>query len=176
MSDATTSQQPATNGTHPPTVVDKDAAYRATSEGTELIRTDAGDITAGAVAMDRSGAEQITAERVRLERSGAKAIDAKSVQMDRSGVLLLNAEHVVLQGSSATNVTAKDARIVKSTVGILRAESATIEGRLRALVHIGPACDNATPVFDGVGALRFGAAAGAVLLIGGRLLRRIAGR
>lgn len=173
MTDASTTPH---NGAHPPTVVDKDAAYRATSEGTELIRTDAGDVSAGTVTMDRSGAEHVTAERVRLERSGAKAIQAKSAQLERSGTLNLSAEHVVLHGSSAANVSAKDVRIVKSNVGILRADSAAVEGRLRALVHVGPACDNAKPVFDGPGALRFGAALGVVLLIGGRLLRAITGR
>lgn len=175
MSEINTGRQPAANGVHPPEVVDKDSAYRATSEGTELLRTDAGDFTAQSVSMDRSGAEQITAERVHMDRSGAKTLTAKSAQLDRSGVVSLTADHVVLQGSSATRISAKEARIVKSNVGILRAETTKVDGNLRTLVHIGPACDNVKPVFDGAGAVRFGATFAAVLLIGGRLLRRLAG-
>ena len=73
------------NGTRPPQFVTKETAYKSASEATELIRADAGDVTATTVSMDRSGAERITADRVTMERSGARTIDAKSVQMDRSG-------------------------------------------------------------------------------------------
>lgn len=176
MSETSTDRQPGSNGTHPPTVVEKAAAYRTTGEAAELLRTDAGDLSAQSVSMDRSGAEQITAERVRMDRSGAKSLTAKSAQLDRSGVLNLSADHVVLQGSSATRISANEMRIVKSNVGILRSSATTVEGTVRALVYAGPADDRVKPVFDAAGAARFGAALAAVLLIGGRLLRRIAGR
>lgn len=171
--DRTTSPEVSSNGAHAPHVVDKGAAYRATSEASELLRADAGDIAASSVDMDRSGAEQITAERVSMTRSGAKSLEAKSAQLDNSGVLNLTAVNAVLHKSSSVALTAKTARIVKSRVVILRSESTTVEGELRPLVHIGQACDNVKPVLDGNGALRFGAALGATLLIGSRILRLI---
>lgn len=168
-------QSSATNGAHPPQFVSKDSAYRAPSEATELIRTDAGDITATTVTLDRSGAEQITAERVTLERSGAKSITTKSSQLEQSGVLDLDAESVVLHKSNATNVRTKEARVVRSNILLFRSEHTTVEGKLRPLVHIGNACDNAKPIFNGSSAIRFGATLGAVLLIGGRIMRALFG-
>jgi hypothetical protein len=124
--------------------------------------------------MDRSGAEQITADRVSLEQSGAKTIEAKSAQLERSGVLNLSSEHAVLHDSSAISVSAREARIVKSKILFFRSDTTQVEGELKPLIHIGQACDNVKPVFDGQGAIRFGTALGLVLLIGGRILRRLA--
>lgn len=171
MTDTEQQRQPGANGAHPPQTVAKDSAYRAAHEAAELLRSDAGDITATTVTLDRSGAEQITAERVTLNRSGAKTIEAKSVQLERSGVLNLTTDSVVLHNSSATAVTTKDARVVKSNIAIFRSERTTVEGELRSLVHIGHACDNVKPVFDAQGAARFGAAFALTLLIGRRILR-----
>ena len=86
------------------------------------------------------------------------------------------ATKLVLQGSSATIVNAKEARIVKSKILFFRSDSTTIEGKVSTLIHVGQACDNIKPVFDGQGALRLGAGLGIVLLIGGRLLRLLTGR
>lgn len=176
MSDTRATQEPGANGAQPPQAIAKESAYRAAHEASELLRSDAGDVTATTVTLDRSGAEKITADRVSLERSGAKAITAKSVQLDRSGVLSLTSDNSVLHRSSATAVNAREARIVRSNVAILRADSVRVEGELRTLVHIGQACDNVKPVFDAQGALRFGAALGAMLVVGGRLLRLLLGR
>jgi hypothetical protein len=176
MSEPSTEQQPGANGARPAEYVAKDSAYLSSSVGSEMIRTDAGDVTAESVTMDRSGAEQITADRVRLDRSGAKSITTKSAHLERSGVLNLTADHVVLQGSSATNVSANEARIVKSTIAILRSGSTTVEGRLRTFILIGPAGEHVVPVFDGPSAMRFAATLGVVLLLGGRLLRWLGGR
>jgi hypothetical protein len=173
MTETKEGRQPNENGAHPPQTVAKDAAYRATQEAAELLRSDAGDVTATTVSMDRSGAEQISAERVTMNRSGAKSIETKSAQLERSGVLNLTSENVVLHNSSATSISTKEARVVKSNIAIFRSERTTVEGELRSLLHIGHACDNVKPVFDAQGAARFGAAFAAVLLIGGRVLRLI---
>ena len=176
MTDTTKEHGPDANGTEPPIVISKETAYKSPSEAVELVRSDAGDITATTVSMEQSGAEQITADRVSMDRSGAKSIATKSAQLDRSGVLSLNSDHTVLQKSSAMAINAKDARIVRSNVLVFRSGSTTVEGELRTLIHIGNACDNVKPVFGGADAARFGAALGLVLLIGGRLLRRLTGR
>jgi hypothetical protein len=176
MSETTTEEQnPSTNGSEPPTVVAKEPAYRSATEATELIRSDAGDITATTVTMEQSGAEQITADRVTMDRSGAKSLNAKSAQLDRSGALSLKSDHVVLQRSSAIAVMAKEARVVRSKIFLFRSNTTTVEGELRAVVHIGSACDNVKPLLSGMDAARFGVAFGATVLIGGRLIRRLAG-
>jgi hypothetical protein len=164
------------NGSEPPIAVAKDSAYRSASEAAELIRSDAGDITATTVTLERSGAEQITADRVSLDRSGARSITTKSAQLDRSGVKSLHADNTVLQRSSAGTIQTKEARVVKSRVLILNSDKTTVEGALKTLIHIGPACDNVKPVFSGGDAVRFGAAFAAALLIGGRFMRRVFGR
>jgi hypothetical protein len=175
MSETQATHEPGTNGAHPPQAVAKETAYRAPHEASELLRSDAGDVNATTVTMDRSGAEQITSERVSLERSGAKSITTKSAQLERSGVLNLTSDNTVLHNSTATVVTTREARIVKSNILFFRADNAKVEGELKTLVHVGQACDNVKPVFDTQGALRFGAALGAMLLLGGRLLRLITG-
>jgi hypothetical protein len=175
MSDTQTSNEPSANGHTPPTVVTKATAYNSASEASEMIRTDAGDVTATTVTMDRSGAEQITADRVQMDRSGAKAIDAKSVQMDRSGALSLKSDHTVLHDSAAVWASASEARITKSKVVLLVSAKSMIEGELRPLIHIGKGGENVKPVIDGGSALKLGAALGAVLLLGGRVLRMLAG-
>lgn len=177
MTDPTTNAaSPSANGAHPPTIVDKSNAYRATGEAVELLRSDAGDVSATTVTMDRSGAEHITAERVTLNRAGAKSIEAKSAQLDRSGVLNLKSDHTVLQASSAIAINTRESRLVKSKILFYRSDSTVVEGELKTLVHVGEACGDVKPMLDGAGALKFGAAFAAVLLIGGRLLRRLAGR
>jgi hypothetical protein len=176
MTETTSPHQSGANGATPPQTVTKETAYRAAHEGAELLRSDAGDVTATSVSMDRSGAEQITAERVSLSRSGAKSIETKSAQLERSGVLSLTGQNVVLHHSSATAISTTEARVVKSKIAVFRSERTTVEGRLTPLVHIGHACENVKPVFDAQGAARFGAALGATLLIGGRLLRLFFGR
>lgn len=163
------------NGVRPPEFVAKSTAYKSAAEATELVRADAGDVTATTVSMDRSGAEQITADRVTMDRSGARTMDAKSVQMDRSGVLALQSEHTVLHDSAAVALSATEARVVKSKVLFFRAETATVEGTLRPLIHIGQAEGDAKPLLDGQGALRFGAAFGLALIIGGRIVRLLLG-
>jgi hypothetical protein len=175
MSDTKSMNQPGANGTSPPLMVAKDPAYQRQSEAPELIRTDAGDITAATVSMDRSGAEQITADRVSLQQSGAKSIQTKSAQLERSGVLALASDHSVLHNSSAIAVKTSEARIVKSRILFFRSDTTRVEGELKSLIHIGQACDGVKPVFDGQGALRFGAALGFVLIVFGRLMRQVAG-
>jgi predicted deacylase len=163
------------NGTLPPQFVAKETAYKSASEASELVRVDAGDVTATTVSMDRSGAERITADRVTMERSGARTMDAKSVQMDRSGVLALQSDHTVLHDSAAVALSATEARVVKSKVVFFRAEKATVEGSLRPLIHIGRADGDVRPLLDSRGALRFGAAFGLALVIGGRIVRLLFG-
>jgi hypothetical protein len=175
MSDTKSDQQPVANGTSPPVMVAKDTAYRTQTEAPELIRSDAGDITATTVSMDRSGAEQITADRVTLQQSGAKSIQTKSAQLERSGVLSLASDHTVLHNSSAIAVKANEARIVKGRILFFRSDTTQVEGELKSLIHIGQACDGVKPMFDGQSALRFGAALGFVLLVFGRLMRKVAG-
>ncbi len=176
MSEITAEEhKPRSNGSEPPIVVSKETAYNSPSEAIELIRSDAGDVTATTVTMEQSGAEQITADRVTMDHSGAKSIVTKSAQLDRSGALSLQSDHTVLQKSSAMAIVAKEARIVRSKVLFFRSDNTTVEGELKTLVHVGNACDNVKPVFSGADAARFGAALGLVLLIGGRLLRRLTG-
>jgi len=163
------------NGREPPIAVAKERGTRAPAEAPELLRADAGALHATTVHMDRSGAEQIVAERVMMDRSGAKSIAAKSAQLDRSGVLMLKADHVVLHGGSATAVDAHEARLVRGKVLLLRSATTTVEGELKTLIYIGQASDNVKPLLNAQGALRFGAAFGATLLLGGRLLRRLFG-
>ena len=164
------------NGTHPPEFVAKATAYKSAAEATELVRADAGDVTATTVSMDRSGAEKIIAERVTMDHSGVRTMEANSVQMDRSGVLRLQSEHTVLHDSAAVAISATEARVVKGRVVFFRAEQATVEGSLRPLIHIGQADGNSKPLLDAQGALRFGAAFGLALVIGGRIVRLLFGK
>jgi hypothetical protein len=163
------------NGTTPEAVT-KSTAYKSPGEASELLRADAGDIAATTVTLDRSGAERITAERVALDQSGARTIEARSAQLDRSGAVLLTAERAALNGSSAVVLRAGEVRVVRSKAVVLWAGKTTVEGEVRTLVHVGEACAGVRPVFDGRGALRFGAALGGVLLVGGKVLGRVLGR
>ena len=70
-----------------PTFVGKEAANHTPEEAAELLRSDAGDITATTVTMDRSGAETIIADRVTMDRSGARKLDAKSAHLENSGAV-----------------------------------------------------------------------------------------
>jgi hypothetical protein len=175
MSETEAINEPSTNENQPPTVVAKETAYKSAGEASELIRSDAGDITATTVTLDRSGAEQITADRVQLERSGAKSMNAKSVQMDRSGVLSLKSDHTVLHDSAAVTVSASEARIVKSKILMFLSAKTTVEGELKPLIYIGKGGDNVKPVIDGKSAGLLGAAFGLIILFGGRLARLISG-
>lgn len=176
MSETKTTQDQSETGTRPPEVVAKDTAYRSQSEAPELLRSDAGDITATSVSMDRSGAEQITADRVSLQQSGAKSIQTKSAQLDRSGVLRLSSDNTVLHDSSAISVKTREARVIKGRILVFSSETTRVEGELKPLIHIGQACEGVKPVLDGQGALKLGAALGFVLLVFGRLLRQVTGR
>jgi len=176
MSETQATQEPSTNGTQPPTVVAKETAYKSAGEASELIRTDAGDITATNVTLDRSGAEHITADRVQLDRSGARWIDAKSVQMDRSGVLSVKSDHTVLHDSAAVTVSATEARIVKSKIALFISAKSTVEGDLKPLIYIGKGGEMVKPVFDGKSAALLGTVIGVILLLGGRIGRFFSGR
>lgn len=163
------------NGT-PPETVDKTTAYRAPIEASELLRADAGDVKAEAVNMDRSGAETITAERVSMDRSGTRTLDAKSAHLENSGAVLLKAENAVFHGGAAVAVRAVNAKIVRSNfVALNVAEKTTIEGEVNALLYAGPADEKVKPVFTASGAAAFGAAFAAVLLVLGRVARRMIG-
>lgn len=142
-------------------------------EASELLRADAGDVHATTVSMDRSGAEAITAERVTMDRSGAKSLEARSAQLTNSGVVVLKSERAVLQGGSAVIVSAAEARLVKSAAVAVVAGKTTVEGELKALLHVGSSDGCLRPVFDGKGAVGFGAAFGLVVLLLGRLLRQL---
>jgi hypothetical protein len=167
-----TTVEPSANGVEPPTVVAKDTAYKAAAEATELIRVDAGDVSATTVTMDRAGAEQITAERVSMSQSGARKMETKSAQLEQSGVLALRSDNVVLHESAAIAVATKQARVVKSRVAFLKADSVEGEGTLRPLLYIGGSGAVVKPALDVRGAIGLGAALGLVLLLGRLLTRR----
>lgn len=157
-------------------IVGKSCAYRSPEEAVELLRADAGDIQATTVTLDRSGAEKIEAERVTLDRSGARDIQARSAQLDRSGVALLKSERTVLQQSSAVAVMTSEARLVRTKAVAVVSGNTAVEGNLRTLVHVGPVSGGTVrTLVDPAGAIGFGAALGLVLLLFGRLFRRLAG-
>ena len=139
----------------------------------ELLRSDAGDIEATTITMDRSGAEQVTAERVVMTKSGARTVEARSAQLDDSGAMTIQAEQVVLQSSSAMAVIAEEARIVNSKVGLVSAGTATFEPGARVFLFAGTTESEVRPVMDVAAATAFGAGLGFVLLIIGRLVRRM---
>jgi hypothetical protein len=159
-----------------PTFVAKTETTKSPVEASELLRADAGDVNATTVSMDRSGAEAISAQRVIMDRSGAKSLNARSAQLTNSGVVFLKSERAVLQGGSAVVVSAAEARLVKSTAVAVVAGRAVVEGEVKALVHVGASDGCLRPVFDGKGAVGFGAAFGLVVLVLGRLLRQLGGR
>ncbi|MEA2528193.1 MAG: hypothetical protein QOF73_5420 [Thermomicrobiales bacterium] len=159
-----------------PEFVEKADTTKSPVGARELLRSDAGDVSATTVSMDRSGAESIRAERVTMDHSGAKTLEAKSAQLVYSGVMLLKTERAVMQGGSAVVVSASEARLVKSRVLAVIADRQTAEGELKTLVHVGSSDGCIRPVFDGKGALGFGAGVGLVVLVFGRLLGRLVGR
>jgi hypothetical protein len=110
-----------------------------------------------------------------MDRSGAKSLAARSAHLTNSGVLVLKSDHAVLQGGSAVVVSAAEARLVKSRAVAVVADRLTAEGELRTLLHIGASDNCIRPVFDGRSAAGFGAAFGIVVLILGRLVRRLGG-
>ncbi|HEY7035972.1 MAG TPA: hypothetical protein VH482_31855 [Thermomicrobiales bacterium] len=184
MTERTATTTPDTsdqNGTEPadgaaPAFVAKTDTTKSPIEANELLRADAGDVQATTVTMDRSGAESVTAQRVTMERSGAKTLEARSAQLVNSGVAILKSEQAVLQGGSAVLVSAKEARLVKSRAAVVVAERLTGEGELKALLHVGSSDGCIRPVLDGRSALGLGAAFGLVVLVFGRLVKRLGGR
>jgi hypothetical protein len=157
-----------------PAFVDKTTAQHAPQEAAELLRSDAGDLNAQTVTMDRSGAEAITADRVSMDRSGARKLDAKSAHLENSGAVFMDAENVVLYGGAAVFVKTNDAKIVRGSIVALRAAGNTaIEGDVKTVVYAGPADEKIKPVFTVRSAAAFGAGFAAVLLVLGRVLRRL---
>lgn len=148
-------------------------AEKRPTEATELLRAEAGRVEANMVTMERAGAEQITAERVIMTNSGARTVDARSAQVDRSGILGLRSEKAVLSNSTAVGVATGEARIVRGSTFLLKAEAATIEGNARIAIYAGPPSDAIHPLVDARGAAVFGAAAGAVLVVLGAIMRRM---
>ncbi|MFN8591544.1 MAG: hypothetical protein U0031_08805 [Thermomicrobiales bacterium] len=142
---------------------------------TELLRAEAGDVSANEIAMERSGAEHVSAERVIMTNSGARTVDARSAQIDRSGILGVRSEKAVLYNSTAVGVMSEDTRIVRGHVFALKTNEATIEGDARIAIYAGPpgAC---TPLVDTRSAAVFGAALGVMLVTLGAILRRLARR
>src|SRR5262245_45425273 len=164
MTEETATTVPGADSAAPEFVAKTDTT-KTPVEANELLRADAGDVRATTVSMDRSGAETVTAERVTMERSGAKTLEARSAQLVNSGVAILKSEQAVLQGGSAVLVSATEARLVKSRAVVVVADRLTGEGELKALLHVGSSDGCIRPVFDGGGALRFGAAFGLVVLL-----------
>jgi len=156
-------------------VIAKADTTRSPHPASELLRADAGDVSAATVTMDRSGAERIDAQRVIMDRSGAQRLDARSAQLDRSGVVLLKSDRAVLHKGSALVVTASEARLVRSRALAVVSGKTVVEGRVNTLVHVGPAEGDVRPVFDTAGAIGFGAALGFAALLIGRLVRRFSG-
>lgn len=156
-------------------IIAKADTTRSPHLASELLRADAGDVSATTVTMDRSGAEHIEAQRVIMDRSGAQRLEARSAQLDRSGVVLLRSDRAVLHKGSVMVVTASEARLVKSRALAVVSGKTVVEGRVNTLVHVGPAEGDVRPVFDTVGALSFGAALGFTALFIGRLVRRFSG-
>jgi hypothetical protein len=160
-----------------PVFVDKTTAQHAPQEAAELLRSDAGDLTAQTVTMDRSGAEAITADRVSMDRSGARKLDAKSAHLENSGAVFMDAENAVFYGGAAVFVKTNDAKIVRSSFVALKvAGETTIEGEVKAVIYAGPADEKIKPLFTIQGAAAFGAGFAAALLLFGRMLRRFAHR
>jgi hypothetical protein len=157
----------------PPEFVAKSDTTKSAAEANELLRADAGDVKATTVSMDRSGAESITAERVTMDHSGAKSLEAKSAQLTNSGAAFLKAERAVIQNGSAVFVSANEARLVKSSAVAVFAGNLTAEGDLKTLLHVGPSEGCIRPVFDAKSAVGLGAGFGLVVLVLGRLLRRL---
>jgi hypothetical protein len=169
--DATRSFPPATSEAS----VNSGPSNRPTPT-TELLRAEAGDVKADRVAMERAGAEHVAAERIVMTNSGARTVDAKSAQIDRSGILMVTSEKAVLYNSTAIAAAVEEARIVRGKVLALKANEATIEGDARIGIYAGPVAGCTQPLIDVRGAAAFGAAFGAVLVLLGTLIRRIAGR
>lgn len=166
----TAAELPSVNGD---AAILKERATNQPVPASELLRSDAGDVEATTITMDRSGAEQVTAERVVMTKSGARTVEARSAQLDDSGAMTIQAEQVVLQSSSAMAVIAEDARIVNSKVGLVSAGTATFEPGSRVFLFAGTTEGEVRPVMDVAAAAAFGAGLGFVLLLIGRLFRRV---
>lgn len=164
-------QDPATDD-----LVIKSVPSRSPGKATEILETEADNVTGEHIVMDQAGAETITADRVTMTRSGAREIEAKSAQLDQSGVLELEADNAVLLNSTAAVVVAAKARIVGGKVGVLVSPSTTVEGSMRTLIHVGEATGDVKAAFDAKGAMAFGAGCALALLVVrgllGRLFRR----
>ena len=160
-----------------PKIVDKSSTYHAPEEAAELLRSDAGDLTATTVTMDRSGAETIIADRVTMDRSGTRKLEAKSAHFENSGAVVMSAENAVFHGGAAIAVKTNDVRISDSHVAALRAsEKTTIEGNVFTAIYAGPADEKIKPLLTTAGAASFGAGFAVTLLLIGRTLRRLTQR
>ena len=154
-------------------IVEKFGPENRPEAATELLRSEAGDVQGTTVTLERAGAENISAERVIMTNSGARTVDARSAQIDRSGILAVTSEKAVFYDSSAIAVAVEEARIVRSRVLMLKADRATVDGDAKIGIYVGPAGEGVRTFVDVRGAAAFGAACGAVLLLGGALVRRL---
>ena len=160
-----------------PIVVEKENTSHAPKEAAELLRSDAGDLTAETVTMDRSGAETIKADRVTMDRSGARKLEAKSAHLENSGAVRMTAENAVFYGGAAVLVQADQIRIVDSNfVAIKAAEQTTIDGNVKTVIYAGPADEKIKPVFTVASAVSFGAGFAVTLMVFGRVMRRLVRR
>lgn len=156
-------------------IVDRGPEHRPTL-ARELLRAEAGDVRAEQITMEGSGAEQITAERLVMTNSGARTLEARSAQVDRSGILGVKSDKAVFSKSTIVAASTSEARIVRGNVLLLRADDVQVEGDAKIGVLAGPGCNAVRPLVDAQGAAMFGAAAGAVIVVLGAIVRRIAGR
>lgn len=140
---------------------------------TELLRAEARDVQATELTMERSGAETIRAERLVMTNSGARTVEARSAQIDSSGILAVKSEKAVFQNTTVLAAATTEARVVRGNVFLLKADEVTIEGDARVGVLAGPGCNGVKPMFDVLGALALGTAAGIALAILNALSRRI---
>jgi hypothetical protein len=177
--------------TIPPSVV-KTGPEKHASEANELLRRDAGDVTAGIVSMERSGAERVEGERVTMTSSGARTLSARTLQMENSGAVSASAERLVMQSSSALVASAEQIRLARSKAFMANAATMTAEqdvsvgwlnvgevkasGDIRATFMMAGNVSAEGDVdirFDAASAFALGAGFAAVLLFVRGVLRRV---
>jgi hypothetical protein len=145
------------------------------TEATELLHADAGDISAGRVALEQSTAKSISADHVTLRQSAVRNITAETATMTQSAAFRLKSGDLAVHESPLGIVSSDRVDIFDSVIGVVNGPINVGEGSARVLVQIGPADPAVKPVLNAQAALSLGAGFGATIVLLSRLLRRLLG-
>lgn len=150
---------------------------------------DAGDVVSGTVAIRHGGARAVRAREVEIRQGGAMRVEADAIDVRQGGILfartrsakvtasrvgvLAASGEVELEAAGAQLVLARDeAELEQSAAGIVAARSVEIsDSAVGVLLARHVEAHNVRVLFGVPAAIAFGATAGAVLWLLGRVRR-----